>query len=376
MTALAQYAKLEAEARYFDGQSSQPREVVVNFGERSLVIIGYDDIAIAHWPLASLRALGVRGDPTIQLVPQTASDERLVLSDAEMIRAIASVCPDLYLRPADRRGIGRAVAWGLGAVGSVLLMVFVLVPMLADRMATLISPEREMALGDQVVDQIQDILSWAGDDTAAFCEGPEGRAALARMVARLDPGAALPYPLRVEVIDHDLINAVAVPGGRILLFRGLIEAADSPEEVAGVLAHEIGHVVARDPTRGALRAAGTAGILGLLLGDIFGGTVLIAVGESVLSADHQREAEQIADETAYRLLAQARLPSRPFARFFEKMRAEYGEDEGVLRYFASHPGLGGRAERAAAADAIGDGPFDPVLSDRDWVALGGICDEG
>ena len=65
------------------------------------------------------------------------------------------------------------------------------------------------------------------------------------MVARLDADARLPYPLRVSVLDHGMANALAVPGGRILIFRGLLEAADNPEEVAGVLAHEIGHVAAR-----------------------------------------------------------------------------------------------------------------------------------
>ena len=57
-TALAGYEKLEAVARYFDGRSAQPVEVVLSFGGRSLVIVGLDDRAIAHWPLATLRSLG------------------------------------------------------------------------------------------------------------------------------------------------------------------------------------------------------------------------------------------------------------------------------------------------------------------------------
>ena len=67
MTALAQYAKLEAEARYFDGESAQPLEVVLSFGKRSLVIIGDNEVPIAHWPLASLRAVGQRKDKAVQL---------------------------------------------------------------------------------------------------------------------------------------------------------------------------------------------------------------------------------------------------------------------------------------------------------------------
>lgn len=66
-----------------------------------------------------------------------------------------------------------------------------------------------------------------------------------------------------------------MPGGLIILFRGLIDAAESSDEVAAVYAHELGHVVARDPTRIALRSAGSIGVLGLLLGDFAGGAVVL-----------------------------------------------------------------------------------------------------
>jgi Zn-dependent protease with chaperone function len=376
MTALAKYAKLEAIARYFDGQSAAPREVVLSFGERALVIIGVDDVVIAHWPLASLRAVGQRGASSVQLVPQRDSDERLVLSDRIMLDAIGEVCPDLHHRPVDRKGMRRAVVWASGAVAAVALIVFVLVPALAAQLAELIPPKREQQLGDAVVGQIQSLLALAGDRKPQLCENDAGRAALDRMATRLNPNPELPYPLRVDVIDHGLVNAAALPGGRILLFRGLIDAAGNPEEVAGVLAHEIGHVVYRDPTREALRAAGTAGILGLLLGDIFGASIVVVASDAVLNASYQREAEVRADETAYRLLAAAELPSRPFADFFLKMREKYGETPEFLKLVASHPGLEIRAQHAAEADRIGDGPYEPVLSDRDWIALRGICSDG
>jgi Zn-dependent protease with chaperone function len=376
MTALAKYAKLEAIARYFDGESAVPREVVLSFGERSLVIMGMDEVVIAHWPLASLRAIGPRKSSSVQIVPELDSDERLVLSDRLMLDAIGEVCPDLYRRPVDRRGVRRAFAWAGGAVGSVVLIVFVLVPALAAQLAELIPPKREQQLGDAVVEQIQWLLGKAGGREPQLCRHTEGLAALQRMTTRLNANPHLPYPLRVDVIDHELINAVALPGGRILLFRGLIDAAGNPEEVAGVLAHEIGHVVYRDPTREALRAAGTAGILGLVLGDVFGAGAVVVASDAVLNASYQRKAETRADQTAYRLLAEAELPSGPFAAFFEKVRKKYGDTPEVLKPFSSHPGLEGRAQRAAAADRIGEGPFEPVLTDRDWVALRGICSDG
>ncbi|HUF87784.1 MAG TPA: M48 family metallopeptidase [Thermohalobaculum sp.] len=377
MTALERYAKLEAEARYFDGESAEPRAVVVSFGERSLVVMGFDDVAIAHWPLASLRALGRRGESPVQLVPHPVSDERLVISDPEMLAAIARVCPVLYRRPVDRKGVRRAFLWAGGAAGALVLMLFVLIPALAGQLALLIPPQREQQLGDAVAEQLKTLLGYIGSgERPTVCESPAGLAALDTMSRRLAPDPAMPYPLRVGVLDHGMINAVALPGGRILLFRGLIEAADTPEEVAGVLAHEIGHVIHRDPTRQALRAAGTAGIIGLVLGDVFGASIVVVATDAVLNASYQREAEARADEEAHRMLADAGLPATPFAEFFRKMRAKYGDAEGLLKLIASHPGLAERAERAAEADRIGDGPFEPVLDDQQWLALNGICRDG
>jgi predicted Zn-dependent protease len=98
--------------------------------------------------------------------------------------------------------------------------------------------------------------------------------------------------------------------------------------------------------------------------------------DAVVNASYQRDAETRADETAYALLADAELPSRPFADFFVKIKKKYGDADGFMKLISSHPGLDGRAERAAAADRIGDATYEPSLNDQEWVALRGICQGG
>ena len=95
-TALAQYAKLEAIARYHDGSGDAPSEVVLSFGARTLILLGLDDQVVGHWPLASVRAKGRRGETPVRLVPDLVSAEWLELDDAEMVEALGTVCPDLY----------------------------------------------------------------------------------------------------------------------------------------------------------------------------------------------------------------------------------------------------------------------------------------
>lgn len=374
MTALSRYARLEAPARYFDGVSARPADVLVSFGEHSLVIMGYDGVAVAHWALASLKARSAPGDLSMQVTPEGGSDERLLIEDAEMIQAIEAVCPGLWRRDkSERRGIGRTLAYVVAAVGATVLLVTVILPRLAEQLAVFVPPEQEALLGDAVVGQLQSILAYGDGGRPGFCSEGEGQEALAAMEARLTTGLELPYPLRVSVLDHEMVNAFAVPGGRIVLFRGLIESAETPEEVAGVLAHEMGHVIHRDPTVGVLRSASTAGILGLMVGDVFGAAVVVAAAEAVRNASYQQDVENRADQEAIRILARAGLPSEPFAAFFRRLADKYGGDMGVLDYLASHPALNDRAERASAGDTLGGGRFDPVVSDKGWIALQQIC---
>ncbi|MEL6337087.1 MAG: M48 family metallopeptidase [Pseudomonadota bacterium] len=375
MTALSEYEKLEAMGRYFDGQSARPQDVIIGFGKRSLTIFSTTDVALAHWPLGSLRAVSGRGAEEMVLVPSGDAEERLILDDALMKGALSKVCPDLYRRATSGKSVRVAGLWGVSAVASVVAIVFFIIPALAVNLAPLIPPEREQALGDAVAKQITFMLGTSDEKNRGFCGESEGTAALQKMEDRVMGDLELPYPLRVDVLDHPLVNAVAMPGGRVILFRGLIDESETPEEVAGVLAHEIAHVVHRDPTVGVLRTAGTAGIFSLVLGDLFGAGVIAAAGEAMLNASYQREAELRADNTAIQMLADAGLPSDPFAGFFERLREKHGDTPLVMRYFASHPELEGRAERARAGDTLEGSDFVPVLTDRDWVALQGICSD-
>lgn len=157
------------------------------------------------------------------------------------------------------------------ALASVALIVFVLVPVMADQLAVMLLPEGEKALGDTTIEQIRRALDENSDRGLPLCTNVSGRRALRKMMDRLGRGADLPYSIQIHVLNHEMVNAFALPGGHIVLFEGLLKNASSPEEVAGVIGHEMGHVAHRDPTRLALRSAGSIGVLGLLLGDFAGG---------------------------------------------------------------------------------------------------------
>lgn len=373
MTALAKYELLEAPGRYFDGQVAEAVEVIVKFGDASLIIFTLDDMPITHWSLAGLRDVG-HGGESLSLTPDRESDERLVLTDKDMVSAIREVCPALYEKdappPKKQSSSRRVIFWAGAAILSVYLILFHIAPAFSDRLAGMIPAETEIEIGEQISGPFARLFS---EGEPRFCTGGAGEEALKKMVARLSGSADLYLPLNVRVLDSKAVNAFALPGGQIVILRGLLRAAEDPEALAGVLAHEIGHVAARDPMRLTLRAAGTAGLLGLVLGDFTGATITVTLSDALIRSGYQQEAETAADEFAAKLLAAKSLPTLPMAKFFRRMEEKSGEKPGLFAHLASHPEYRQRISAMEAADTIGNQPFEPVLSDQDWVALRNIC---
>jgi Zn-dependent protease with chaperone function len=367
-TALRKYALLESTGIYHDGLASRPQEVVVRFGEATLTLQDFEDTPLAHWALAGLRRLESSDPSELRLAPDMEGDERLVLRDPAMIEAIEAVCPDLDRSPPRRRGAGRLLAWGAAALAALSLILLVVLPDLSARIVSMVPPEQERRLGEAVKAQALRMLS------AEPCAAPGGRRALERMSGRLVAAMEDPGAVDVAVVRHEAVDAFAAPGGQVVLTSGLIEAARSPEEVAAVLAHELGHVVHRDPLQQAVRAAGSAGVLGLLFGDVVGGAAAAAMAEAALNAAYSREAERRADAYAHELLERAGLPAGALGDFFETLRAREAPPRGLVQHFASHPDLGARIAAARAADTVSGAPFRPALDDAGWIALQQICE--
>ncbi|MBV0913177.1 M48 family metallopeptidase [Anianabacter salinae] len=360
-------------AVWLDGHAARAPEIAARIedGPVPMLRLAVQGAAEKAWPLEEVRRLPDQaGQGQIVLTHPSDPLARVVVSEPEACRLIAARCRNLDRAP-PRRGLGRIALWAVGAVASVALIILVLVPQMANQLATYLPPEGEVALGQSTLGQIRDAI---GDGSAVgICETPEGRRALDEMTARLIAQTDLPYPVQVDVLDNELVNAFALPGGQIVLFRGLIDAAEHPDEVAAVLAHEIGHVVNRDPTRTALRTAGSLGVLGLLFGDFAGGTVVLFLTERLIQASYSQEAESAADAFAHGTLARAGIPPGALADMFERLRDRSGEEPGVIRHFLAHPGLGDRIAAARAADADRAEVYRPALGEADWQALQRIC---
>ncbi len=255
----------------------------------------------------------------------------------------------------DRLGIGPA-AIAFAGVSAAVVAVVLLTP---QWLAPLIPASVEQSLGDALV----------GDFGGRFCHTEKGSAALAKLVRSLD---ANPQNLQVEVAKIDMLNAVALPGGKVILFDGLIKQAKSADEVAGVLAHEIGHVRERHVMQSLLRQMGLAVVLGGLDGT--GGSML----SGALSVSYTRSSENAADRYSMKALSGASISPVATADFFERLAKLSGEVEGnkkltaMTGYMSSHP-LSAERKKAFQNSIVKGKDYKPALTPSEWTELKTMC---
>ena len=360
-------------AAFYDGASAREHHVDITCEENGLVITGPTMDASVEWAYDDMRNVADIASQKGASFRMMGGLGRLNVMDEALADRLVNLAPNLNKSDIPAAMWKRIGIWGAGAVTSVIVIVFVIIPALANQLATMIPVEREVALGRVSLNQIERLLTGFDDETDLTCTGQKGQMALDKMTDRLGAYIDSPYPLDIKVFNHEMPNAFAVPGGHIVLFDGLIQDADSPEEVAAVLGHEIGHVINRDPTRLTLRSAGSVGILGMVFGDFAGGAVALVIAEQLIAANYSQDAEANADIFAHKLMADAKLPSAPMADFFDRLNEKYGDGPELLSHLASHPDLGGRAKAANAADTVGDRSFESVLSASEWEDLRGMC---
>lgn len=219
-----------------------------------------------------------------------------------------------------------------------------------------LSEKEELAIGEQAAAEIEKQEPILQDSTVGSYIDRLGQR-LVRHSERRD------IPYQFKVIDAAEVNAFALPGGYIYLNRGLIEAADNESEVAGVLAHEISHVVARHSAEQIRKVQLTGlglGILGAILGDKGTGGQVANIAAQLVAGGvflkYSRDAEREADRLGARNLYDAGYDPRGMVTLFEKLaRMRRTRASAVDKFFASHPTPEERAENVG--DLIRSFPY-------------------
>ncbi|RKH39045.1 M48 family metallopeptidase [Corallococcus sicarius] len=187
--------------------------------------------------------------------------------------------------------------------------------------------------------------------------------AVDEIMSRLKPHAGTAgMNFEVTIVDAPLVNAYCLPGGQIVLFTGLLKAAKSPEQVAGVLGHEMAHATLRHGLKRIANSLGVIAAVNLLLGDTSGlVAVAVELAQHGLLTRHDREQETASDVEAVRMMAAAGLAPTALADFFVIMEKDGGDVPGAIAWLSSHPQLVERQkeirQRSEKLGAIEQRPF-------------------
>jgi len=358
-----------AAAIYYDGLRPLPRKAALALDPKGLRL-SVDDGSPFLWGYGAIR-LQEDGTAPLRFHREEGgarTGELLELADDDFARDLKARCPSLGGSARERSRLRmRILLWSFAAIASVVLMVAYGLPALATRLAPLVPWSTEEALGRAVEGEALRQLG-AGKVCGAEGNGP-GRQALASLTDKLVLHAALPGPVDVKVVESTMQNAFALPGGRIVLMRALIERAQSPDEVAGVLAHELGHVANRDAMRSVIHAGGVSFLIGTLLGDFTGAGALVIGSQVLLANRYSRRNETDADDFAITVMTKAGGDVRALAAFLRRVARAPGERR--MELLLTHPITDDRV--AAIESRAPAGPRSPLLDEAQWQALKAIC---
>jgi predicted Zn-dependent protease len=228
--------------------------------------------------------------------------------------------------------------------------------------ASQVSVQQEQQIGGQYSQQINQQLPLVRDaSTNQYIN------ALGRRLAQVADSRGIPYTF--YVVNSDVVNAFSIPGGYVYVNRGLIERADNEAQLAGVLSHEIAHVVERHSVNQMARAQNANTLLSVLYGVLLRRNPSgveqagIQVGGSAVFAGYSRTAEREADHDAVITMVRAGYAANQLPAFFEKLMAqERSQPSKVEQWFATHPGSQERIANAQAEIAATPGATNPRLT--------------
>jgi Zn-dependent protease with chaperone function len=346
---------------YFDGMSSRRRTVVLVFADQ--LEINEDDHKIAAWSYADIR----RADSPagqLRLTCLTAPAlARVEIRDAAIMAEITSRCTRLDENIPGRGGVARIIGWSLAAAVSIVAVVLFGVPLAADRLTPLLPPAFERRLGEVADGQVKVIFG------KQVCSNAAGQQAFAKLVNTLCETAGLDTSVQTAVLSSQVPNAFALPGGKVYLFSALLAKAENADEIAGVLAHELGHLKHRDNMRELIYNGGTSFLIGLLFGDVTGSGAMVFASRSLVTASYSREAEQNADTFAIEVMHRLGRSPKPMGELMFRVTGKQGDL--TPTFLASHPLTQDRLARMSKEDQPPTGP--PLLTPAEWVSLKAIC---
>jgi predicted Zn-dependent protease len=369
---------MELVARYHDGLVSEVRDVICRLepaaAGQSLVITDLETrTELDRWNAADVFPLHARRHELRIGVNGKPFGARLAFQGFEPARDATAALPALAVKHREERGRQyRAMGLATAALVSVVVAYVVGVPLLAGSITRALPPAWEERLGETVVAQIEQALKpEAGFEVCDPNPDSVANRAIARFAAQVVEGSGSPFTPDIKVIRTSIPNAFALPGGHSFYFSALLDKTETADEFAGVMAHELGHVVHRHGMEQLISTSATGLLIGFILGDMTGISVAGGIGAALIDSRFSREAEREADRFAASAAQRMGFDARSLVTLLDRVA---GDDEmsRALALLSTHPLT---AERKAALEqlAVANPSATPPFTPAEWQAIKSMC---
>jgi Zn-dependent protease with chaperone function len=369
---------MEFLARYQNGLIADVRDVIciIDLASDPVMLAIVDATSreiIDRWPAEECYLLHSRMMELRIANRQRPAGARLASTGIANMKAALDVLPKLTQgQRADWWKQARIISLATAALVSVIVAYLYGIPLLADRLVTFFPPEWEVKIGATADAQIEASLT-EGKGYSVCDTNPNSVAnkAIARFAETAFAGLNSPFTPTVTVIRSDVPNAFALPGGTTYYLSSLIQASRTPDEFAGVLAHELGHVYYRHGMQTLIATSTTGLLVGFVLGDLTGLSVAGAIGASLIDNRFSRQAEEQADAFAGKTAQRLGFSPAGLVDLLDRV-AQDDAFSRALALFASHPLTAERRKALEALDTNEPGT-KPAFTDEEWQAIRDLC---
>ena len=345
-----------------DGRSATLHSVTVSFDGLFIIVRDLaDGRELARWVLSEVRANALQERDIVHLQTTADPDALLTLQGAATIAELTQLGIATSGLPRGFRNRLALAAGCIAGIAALSTLVWIFIQPLSKAIAHRIPLEVERS----AVGGVEQRLS------SSYCESDAAIDALAELATRL-LGESHELP-PIHILNLEIPNAFAFPGGTVVLTRGLTELAEGPDEVAGVLAHELEHVRQRHVMAGVVRGALLSTLWAVSVGDYTGMMVIDpSTAFQIATLKFSREDEAEADRGAVEMLTRAEIGTDGLAKFFERLGSGEGGD--VPEWLSSHPPSKRRAEAASQVIQT-HRAIRPALSPEKWQAIKQACED-
>lgn len=326
---------------YLDGKTADKQAVEIQLLGEGLRIATKTG-TIFQWPYEEIRQTqGFYRNEPVQLERGGKIPEIIIIQDHEFLTSLHFFTPKAskkFHNPASRGLRLRLTLYAAAGILAAGVFFYIWgIPLLAETITPHVPLEWEKGMGRSAIGFL------APEESR--CADKELQKAVDEIVARLCAAGPDSYSFKVFVVKSPVFNAVALPGGYIVVFGGLLEKSPSPEALAAVIAHEMQHIKRRHVTKRIIEDSSTGIIISAVTGDVTGSMLYgLKIARHLAMLSYSRQDEEEADEGGINMLIAAKIDPQAMISFFEIMKEKKQKFE-TPQYLSTHPDTEKRISR-------------------------------